>query len=70
MEEITYASQTFYEDLADHADKHVHLILIATKPDIIKQIPVYKELNKRGALVILGHTGQHYDENLSGGMLK
>ena len=70
MEEITYASQTFYEDLADHADKHVHLILIATKPDIIKQIPVYKELNKREALVILGHTGQHYDENLSGGMLK
>lgn len=44
--------------------------MIATKPDIIKQIPLYKELKKRGHLVLLGHTGQHYDENLSGGMLK
>ena len=48
----------------------MHLIMIATKPDIIKQIPLYKELQKRGHLVVLGHTGQHYDENLSGGMLK
>ena len=48
----------------------MHLICIATKPDIIKQVPLYKELKKRGYLVILGHTGQHYDENLSGGMLK
>lgn len=44
--------------------------MIATKPDIIKQIPLYRELKKRGHLVLLGHTGQHYDENLSGGMLK
>ena len=48
----------------------MHLIVIATKPDIIKQVPLYKELQKRGHLVLLGHTGQHYDENLSGGMLK
>ena len=48
----------------------MHLILIATKPDIIKQIPLYRELKERGHLVILGHTGQHFDENLSGGMLK
>ena len=48
----------------------MHLIMIATKPDIIKQIPLYRELKKRGHLVLLGHTGQHYDENLSGGMLK
>lgn len=44
--------------------------MIATKPDIIKQVPLYKELQKRGHCVVLGHTGQHYDENLSGGMLK
>lgn len=48
----------------------MHVIVIATKPDIIKQIPLYKELKNRGHLVVLGHTGQHYDENLSGGMLK
>lgn len=70
MQEITYRSQGFYDEVAGHADKHVHLILIATKPDIIKQVPLYKELQKRGHCVLLGHTGQHYDENLSGGMLK
>ncbi len=70
MEGITYRSATFFDDLAAKSDRHVHIILIATKPDIIKQIPLYNELKKRGHLVLLGHTGQHYDENLSGGMLK
>ena len=70
VQEITFRSPTFFDDAAAHADRHAHLILIATKPDIIKQVPLYKELKKRGHLVILGHTGQHYDENLSGGMLK
>jgi len=70
VQEITYRSPRFYDDLADHPDRHVHLIMIATKPDIIKQVPLYRELKKRGHLVILGHTGQHYDQNLSGGMLK
>ena len=70
MQEITYHSATFYDDCAGHADRHVHLILIATKPDIIKQIPLYRELKKRGHCVVLGHTGQHFDANLSGGMLK
>jgi UDP-N-acetylglucosamine 2-epimerase (non-hydrolysing) len=50
--------------------RHVHLVLIATKPDIIKQVPLYRELKKRGHCVLLGHTGQHYDDALSGGMLK
>lgn len=70
MDGITYKSATFFDDLAGNPDKHVHVILIATKPDIIKQVPLYLELQKRGHLVLLGHTGQHYDENLSGGMLK
>lgn len=80
VNEITFTSKRFFDDCADHQDppafagasagKHVHLILIATKPDIIKQIPLYRELKKRGHCVVLGHTGQHYSENLSGGMLK
>lgn len=70
MNEITYRSDGFYDEVAAERQQHVHLIMIATKPDIIKQIPLYKELKNRGHLVILGHTGQHYDENLSGGMLK
>jgi len=67
MKEITFRSPTFFDDQKGDL---VHLILIATKPDIIKQVPLYKELQKRGHTVVLGHTGQHYDENLSGGMLK
>lgn len=80
MHEITYRSKRFYEEIADHADrptsakatagKHVHLILIATKPDIVKQTPLYLELKRREQLVVLGHTGQHFSENLSGGMLR
>ncbi len=70
MKEITYRTPDFYKELESFAFRHVHLILIATKPDIIKQIPLYHELKARSHNVILGHTGQHYDENLSGGMLK
>jgi UDP-N-acetylglucosamine 2-epimerase (non-hydrolysing) len=45
--------------------KYAHIIMIATKPDIIKQAPLYIELKNREELVILVHTGQHYDYNLS-----
>lgn len=77
MDAIAYRSAKFFEEIQDQLasqsklrGKHVHLVLIATKPDIIKQIPLYRELKKRGHCVVLGHTGQHYDEILSGGMLK
>lgn len=70
MNDITFTSLSFLDDIAAKEGKYVHLIVIATKPDIIKQVPLYKELQKRGHTVVLGHTGQHYDENLSGGMLK
>lgn len=70
MQEVTFRSPGFWDEIASRSESHVHLILIATKPDIIKQVPLYLELKRRGHLVLLGHTGQHYDENLSGGMLK
>jgi UDP-N-acetylglucosamine 2-epimerase (non-hydrolysing) len=47
----------------------VHVITIATKPDIIKQAPVYLELRGRGEQTLLCHTGQHHDHRYSGGML-
>lgn len=51
------------------SDKQLaHVVLIATKPDIIKQAPLYLELKRRGELVILVHTDQHYDFRYSGGM--
>lgn len=55
----------FWYDIENNPAKYVHIIMIATKPDIIKQAPLYQELKSRWELVILVHTGQHYDYNLS-----
>lgn len=58
------------EALSGNDGRLVHVILIATKPDIIKQAPLHPELVGRGELVVVCHTGQHYDDNYSGGMLE
>ncbi len=59
----------FWQDIENNPAKYVHIIMIATKPDIIKQAPLYLELKKRWELVILVHTWQHFDYNLSLGVL-
>jgi UDP-N-acetylglucosamine 2-epimerase (non-hydrolysing) len=41
-----------------------HIVVVGTKPDIIKQAPIYHELRRRGHDVVLCHNGQHYDHNL------
>ncbi|MDP2090961.1 MAG: UDP-N-acetylglucosamine 2-epimerase [Candidatus Gracilibacteria bacterium] len=64
-----YIKPHFWEDIEKSAKKYAHIIMIATKPDIIKQAPLYQELKNRNELVILVHTGQHYDYNLSKGVL-
>jgi len=48
----------------------VHVVFIGTKPDIIKQFPLYRELKTRGLQVILCHSGQHTDYTYSEGMLE
>jgi len=60
----------FWEELRSSGKRYAHIIMIATKPDIIKQAPLYLELKKRKELVVLIHTGQHYDYNLSHGVLE
>jgi UDP-N-acetylglucosamine 2-epimerase (non-hydrolysing) len=55
----------FWKEIQNSSQKYAHIIMIATKPDIIKQAPLYLELKNRGELVVLVHTGQHYDYNLS-----
>ena len=50
--------------------KVVHIITIGTKPDIIKQAPLYHELKKRKQVVLICHTEQHYDFAYSGGVEK
>ncbi len=54
--------------LKNRISKHkglAHLVMIATKPDIIKQAPLIKELLERDEFVVIGHTNQHYDWDLS-----
>jgi len=65
---VTFRDQ-FWNDVKN-SPKDVHLVMIATKPDIIKQAPIFLELKKRGEYVLLCHTGQHYDYNLSGGLIE
>lgn len=59
-----------WDDLSTSHQRHIHMILIGTKPDIIKQAPLYLELKAQGLLTLLVHTGQHHDYRLSEGVLQ
>jgi UDP-N-acetylglucosamine 2-epimerase (non-hydrolysing) len=65
-----FIREGFWADIEKNPKAHAHIIMIATKPDIIKQAPLFQELKNRWELVILVHTGQHYDYNLSSGVLE
>jgi len=65
--EVTF-QDSFFEKMEKSTEKNVHMVLIASKPDIIKQAPLIMELQKSGDLFMVAHTGQHYDWNYSGGM--
>lgn len=41
------------------------LIVVGTRPEIIKMAPIIKELEKRGIDFVFVHTGQHYDYEMS-----
>jgi len=64
-EKEVFIRENFWEEIEENPKKYAHIIMIATKPDIIKQAPLYLELKNRWELVILVHTWQHYDYNLS-----
>lgn len=68
MSAPAYFKDAALEKLESHDGRLVHIVAIATKPDIIKQAPIYQELKRRGEFVLLCHTGQHYDFRYSGGM--
>ncbi len=51
-------------------ERPAHIVVVGTKPDLIKQAPILRTLLARGEKAFLLHTGQHYDENLSGGIEK
>ncbi len=64
--EITVRKRLFEE--IKNEKNPVHLVLIATKPDIIKQAPLILELKKENEFVLVVHSGQHHSWNLSKGM--
>jgi UDP-N-acetylglucosamine 2-epimerase (non-hydrolysing) len=55
-ENEVFIRENFWKDIQNSSQKYAHIIMIATKPDIIKQAPLYLELKKRKELVILVHT--------------
>jgi len=55
-ENEVFIRDNFWQEIEASHNKYAHIIMIATKPDIIKQAPLYLELKKRGELVILVHT--------------
>ena len=41
------------------------ILVVGARPNFMKIAPIYAELAKRGQELILLHTGQHYDDNMS-----
>jgi UDP-N-acetylglucosamine 2-epimerase (non-hydrolysing) len=41
------------------------ILVVGARPNFMKMAPLYDELKKRNLPVILLHTGQHYDKNMS-----
>jgi len=42
-----FVRPNFWFDIQNNSKKYAHIIMIATKPDIIKQAPLYLELKQR-----------------------
>jgi hypothetical protein len=42
-----FIRDNFWQDIQASDKKYAHIVMIATKPDIIKQAPLYLELKKR-----------------------
>tara|TARA_Y100000766_G_scaffold284807_1_gene304742 strand:- start:4962 stop:6065 length:1104 start_codon:yes stop_codon:yes gene_type:complete len=45
--------------------KQAIILVVGARPNFMKIAPIYAELNRRGEKLILLHTGQHYDDNMS-----
>jgi UDP-N-acetylglucosamine 2-epimerase (non-hydrolysing) len=41
------------------------VVVVGTRPEIIKMAPIVKELEKRGMEFTFIHSGQHYDYEMS-----
>ena len=52
------------------SDKMKIAIVLGTRPEIIKMAPIIDEIGKRGIDLVLLHTGQHYDKEMSDNFFK
>ena len=66
MKEIAFAKAKFIEEVASHKDARVHLILIATKPDIIKQV----SLSRHRYAICPSHTANPVQTFVYSSMIK
>ena len=41
------------------------ILVVGARPNFMKIAPLHAELVRRGEAVLLLHTGQHYDDNMS-----
>ena len=41
------------------------IVVVGARPNFMKMAPLYSELKKRDLNILLVHTGQHYDQNMS-----
>lgn len=55
----------FWQRFKKSKSKTVHIVVVGTKPDIIKQSPLVLELKRRRQNIVFGDTGQHYDYELT-----
>ena len=62
-------SEELKQRLVASSENLVHIVVVGTKPDIIKQAPLIHELKKQNKLFLVCHTGQHYDYASSEGAL-
>lgn len=53
----------------DVTPKNQPMIIVSTRPNIVKAAPIVHELSRRNINYTLLHTGQHYDEEMSGSMM-
>lgn len=67
LKEVSFQNN-FFERIKSDNRRFLHLVIIASKPDIIKLAPLINELKRNNELLAVAHTDQHYEWNYSGGL--
>ena len=63
---IEFNGEKVIYDSSAHTLRVSIAIVLGTRPELVKMAPVLFALEEKGQKVVLVHSGQHYDDNLSG----